>query len=44
MNMEKCFQLTDRINEIAMKELKEWIQPIEKKQGIYIRLMKENYK
>lgn len=41
MNMEKCFQLTDRNNEIAMKELKEWIQPIERKQGIYIRLMKK---
>lgn len=41
MNMEECFQLTDRLNEIAMKELKEWIQPIEKKQDIYIRLMKK---
>lgn len=41
MNMNICSHITNRLNEVAMDELNEWIQPIKKKQDIYIRLIEK---
>lgn len=39
MNMDVCSYLTNRLNEVSMDELNKWIQPIKKKQDIYVQLI-----
>lgn len=41
MNMNVCSHITNRLNEVSMDELREWIPSIKKRQDIYIQLIEK---